>query len=424
MARRTVPPRIHRRLPVRSLLFLGLFAAVLAGALLLVNAGIARQRAAEVAAAKPVIVTAPIARDVRPPAGRHAIDYARIDARLGQIMARRDMVGLGIAVVEDGRLSFVKGYGLVSADRPEPVTPATVFRWASLSKGVAGTLVAELAAKGKLSLDDPVSRYSRSLKLPDGGEKRVTVAELLSHRTGIVKNAYDDRLEDNEDPRSIRRLLGTLDRYCAPGSCFTYQNVAFDAASEVVERVTGQPYAAVARSMLFKPIGMSSASTTREGLERSASWARPHRGRTVRKVEDAYYRVPAAGGVNSSVFDLGLWMRAQMGEGGAIPKKVLGEIHQSRVLTPARRGRADYDRAMERNGYGLGWREHEYAGHRLIGHRGAVDGYRSLILFDPARKTGVAMLWNSNSNRPTGLPLEILDMLYKRPAKDWVRLDD
>lgn len=407
------------------LVILALLVTALIGAVALARDAAERQRTEALAAARPARASAPIGREVLPRRGAHAIDYARLEARLQQIMARRDMVGLGIAVVEDGQLSFVKGYGLTSADDVERVGPGTVFRWASLSKGVAGTLIGELADRGRLSLDAPVSRYSRSLKLPDGGERRVTIANLLSHRTGIVKNAYDDRLEDNEDPRAIRTMLGKLDRYCQPGTCFTYQNVAFDAASEVVEAVTGKSYAAAARDMLFKPIGMTTASTTLKGLQSSASWARPHRGRTVRKVEEAYYRVPAAGGVNSSVFDLGLWMKAQMGaSGGVIPNRVLGEIHAPRVLTPARRGLADYDRAMLRNGYGLGWREHEYQGRRLIGHRGAVDGYRSLILFDPARKTGVAMLWNSQSNRPTGLPLEIFDMLYKLPQRDWVRLKD
>jgi len=58
-----------------------------------------------------------------------------------------------------------------------------------------------------------------------------------------------------------------------------------------------------------------------------------------------------------------------------------------------------------------------------VGHRGAVDGYRSLILFDPAKKSGIVMLWNSNSNKPVGAQLELFDMLYGLPAKDWLGID-
>ncbi|WP_165799477.1 serine hydrolase domain-containing protein [Sphingomonas oleivorans] len=353
------------------------------------------------------------------------IDYRRIDARLKALMARNEMVGLGIVVIENGAFRFLKGYGTTVAGGAEPVTPDTVFRWASVSKGVASTMLAELAAEKKLSLGDSVAAHAPSLHLPDGMEKEATVTDLLSQRLGIVKNAYDDRLEGDQDPYAIRGMLASLDRYCRPGTCWTYQNVAYDAASEIVERVTGKDYGAVVKARLFDPLGMKSASMTREGLIGAKSWAKPHQGRNVLEVKEAYYRVPAAGGVNSSIRDLGLWMRAQMGEAPKVlPKSVLWTIHLPRIFTTTPRSRmADYDLAMERPSYGLGWRDSVYQGHRLIGHRGAVSGYRSLILFDPERRSGVAMLWNSSTSRPAGLPLEIFDMLYGLPAKDWLQLD-
>lgn len=350
------------------------------------------------------------------------IDYARIDERLGRLAQSEEMVGFAVAIVENGELSFVKGYGVTEAEGAAPVTVNTVFRWASLSKGVAATLLGELAEQKKLSLDDPVARYARSLKLPGGGERTVTIADLLSHRLGIVKNAYDDKLEGGEDPKKIRAQLGTLDPYCKPSTCHAYQNVAFDAASEIIERVTRQRYSDVARQMLFTPLGMASTSVTRAGLVDAQSWARPHIGRREMPVEEAYYRVPAAGGVNSSIFDLGIWMLAQMGQAPAIlSPDVLGTIHEPRVKTERRRNR--YDREASDAHYALGWRDSSYAGHQLIGHRGAVSGYRSLISFDPAAKAGVAVLWNSQSSRPLGIPNEVFDMLYQRKAEDWLELD-
>jgi beta-lactamase class C len=72
--------------------------------------------------------------------------------------------------------------------------------------------------------------------------------------------------------------------------------------------------------------------------------------------------------------------------------------------------------------YGYGWRSYDYGGHRIVGHRGGVDGYRSLILFDPRKKSGVVALWNSNTNQPGGLEFEVMDMIYGLPFRDWLEL--
>jgi beta-lactamase class C len=73
--------------------------------------------------------------------------------------------------------------------------------------------------------------------------------------------------------------------------------------------------------------------------------------------------------------------------------------------------------------YGLGWRIYDYAGHRVVGHRGGVRGYRSLIMFDPVRKAGVVALWNSSTSQPGGLEFEVMDMLYGLESRDWLGLD-
>ncbi len=353
------------------------------------------------------------------------VDYSRLDARLARLVEAKDMVGLGVAVVEDGELRFVKGYGVTTAGSADKVTANTVFRWASLSKGVASTMLAKLANEGKLALANPVSRFNTSLRLPGGTETVVTVDNLLSHRLGIVKNAYDDKLEEGIDPRVIRTSLGKLERYCAPGTCFAYQNVAYDTASEIVRSVTRQSYADAVKQRLFVPLGMNSASATRDGLMRSFSWARPHAGRRTLTVEDAYYRVPAAGGINSSVLDLGTWMRAQMGQmRGVLPLSVLETIHRPRVSTASARKRgALFDRELTDGYYALGWRDYRYLGHPIVGHRGAVSGYRSMIAFDPKTRDGVAVLWNSESSKPVAIQLEVLDAFYGRPFKDWLELD-
>lgn len=355
--------------------------------------------------------------------GPSRVDYARLDQRIALLMQQPDMVGLAVGTVENGNIRFVKGYGETVAGSGDRVTPETVFRWASLSKGVAAALLVKLAEAGKGRLDAPLAGLGTTLTLP-GDWSRVTVADLLSHRLGIVHNAWDDRLEADQDPRQIRAELRTLPGYCPPGTCYSYQNIAFDTASELVENWSGEQYADAARNLLFAPLGMANASVGRAGLENATSWARPHRGgkRPV-AVEEAYYRVPAAGGVNSSIFDLTRWMQAQLGRSpNTLSPRALEPMHAARVPTPPHGPRGAMDRALKDASYGLGWRSFNYAGHTLVGHRGSVDGYGSLILFDPAQRSGIVMLWNSNHHAAARLQLEFFDMLYGLPRTDWLDL--
>jgi beta-lactamase class C len=140
---------------------------------------------------------------------------------------------------------------------------------------------------------------------------------------------------------------------------------------------------------------------------------------------DTYYKVPGAGGINSNIKDMSLWMLAQMGEmPDVLDGKVLDTIHAPYVVTPGERGRLR--KFLERLGtawYGYGWRSYDYAGHHIIGHRGGINGYRSLILFDPEKKSGVVALWNSNTNQPGGLEFEVMDMIYHLPFRDWLELN-
>ena len=357
--------------------------------------------------------------------GPGRIDYARLDQRFARLVRERGMTGMAVAIVERGQLNFVKGYGVTEGgDEGQPVTVRTVFRWASLSKTVAATMMAKLAEENRLSLGDPIAKFDTSLRLPLDGEKTATLTQLLSHQLGLPKNAYDGLLEQGEDPRLIRRALGRITPKCAPGACFSYQNVAFDTISEIVAKVTRRTYEQAIEENLFAPLGMRNASIGRAGLVGAASWARPTVGGRTGRVDESYYSVPAAGGVSASILDLGIWMRAQMGEAPTIvSRRVLDLIHAPLVSTAGSARLTEYDREMRDTSYALGWRNAFYSGHRLIGHRGAVRGYRSMILFDPQSETGVAVLWNSESVRPVGISLELFDMLYGRPRRDWLKLD-
>jgi beta-lactamase class C len=344
------------------------------------------------------------------------------------LMNERAMVGLAVGIVENGEIRFLKGYGETVAGSGQMVDPNTVFRWASVSKGVAGIMVATLAEEGKVSLYAPLATYGTSLRLPGGNEHKATVSDLLSHRLGLFGHANDSKLEDGGDARFLRASLASLNSICSPGTCWSYQNVAYDAASEIVEKATGKPYAEAVRDRLFAPLGMTSANMSREALLSSPNWAQPHvGGKTSKPVEvtDSYYRVPAAGGVNSSIKDLAIWLQAQMGaDPKVVSPQVLAAAQAPRAATLGElRRMRNFRERINSAAYGFGWRIYDYAGHRVVGHHGGVRGYRALIMFDPERKTGVVALWNSSTSQPNGLEIEVMDMLYGLEPRDWLKLE-
>ncbi len=366
--------------------------------------------------------TAPVYPEL-PDQWRGRVDYIDFDARIRTLMEDPAMAGLAVAVVEDGRLSFVHGYGVTDRTTGEKVTPTTVFRWASVSKGVAATLVADLVADGKLNWKTPIASYGTSLRLPDHAEHYLGLDAILSHRLGLPKNAYDGQLEGGKSPMLIRASLAGVNKQCAPGDCHSYQNVAYDTVSEIVRNATHASYAQQVKKRLFGPLGMTSASIGRDGLVGAESWAKPYNGSRQLDVSPNYYHVPAAAGVNSDIIDLAKWMQAQMGQAPRVLTPAeLQTLHTPRIGTRRVYGNSEMGRALASPAYGLGWRSFVYDDESLVGHSGAVNGYRASVMFDPARRTGIVMLWNSQSARPFRLQLELFDMYRSRESRNWLQL--
>ena len=355
---------------------------------------------------------------------RGRIGYARLDLQLIELSLRPEMAGLAVAVVEDGALRFVRTYGVADKSTRAPVTPSTIFRWASVSKTATGMLAAKLSADGKLDLEQPVSSWQTSLHLPGDAEKRITLGQLLAHQTGLTKNAYDEKLEDGERPDVLRAGLAAAPLQCEPGTCHTYQNIAFDAASEILSEAGQMPFADAVRDRFFSPLGMKSATYGMRGLTGTNDWARPYRNADLRPIKEAYWRVPAAAGVNSNIVDFAKWMQAAMGEStDVLPANVL-QIAQAPRVGTRRLYSGALAQAISDSQYGLGWRSFSYDGHRLLGHSGAVDGYRATMIFDPATKTGVVAMWNSNWGVPFRIPFAVLDSYHKRADSNWFDLSD
>lgn len=359
------------------------------------------------------------------PAWAGSVDVSALDASIHDVMKKPGMVGLAVAVIENGEITFTKGYGETTKGSGDLVTADTVFRWASVSKSVAAATVLELSDDGYFDIANPANLHAPSLNLPRS-RNSAKIEDIMSHRVGIKRNEGDRKIEAGHTAKPLRGKLTKARQVCPPGTCHTYQNVAYDATAEIAETVTGLPYKSVVNERIFKPLGMTTATTTLAGLQRSKSWAKPHfyTGQTVKSVKPTYYRIPGAAGVNSSVTDLAKWVSAQMIDGDdVLSAKTKSSMQTPYVMTP--REQRGFRRRYDETGnayYGYGWRVYDYKGRRVVGHRGAVQGYRAMVIFDPELKTGMAMLWNTGVGHPTKIQMDVIDMAHAPDKGDLATL--
>ena len=354
----------------------------------------------------------------------------QFEAIAQELVANQRVPGLAMAIVQGGRVLSARGYGITDVGNAEPVDAHTVFRLASLSKAFAGTVTGLLVNEGSLRWDSRVADYMPSLQFSDpGAAQQLTVAEVLSQRVGLTHNAYDRELESNVDYNTLVQRLAYAPMKCAPGECYSYQNVAFSLVGNVVYGASGQFFSEAVTRRIFKPLGMNDASYGLEGIEASPSWARPHvrAGGGWRSLtpKPTYYRVAPAAGVNASASDMAQWLLAQSGHRpDVLPAPLLATLHAPVVATPGEtRGSSWRRQRLNAAGYGIGWRIYDYAGHRVIFHGGAVQGYRGAIALLPQRDLGVAILWNGESSLPSGLLPTILDRAIGLPAQRWLDVD-
>ena len=354
-------------------------------------------------------------------------DVARFEALAEQLVQGQRIPGLAMAIVQDGRILSARGYGVTDVVRPQPVDAHTVFRLASLSKAFAGTMAGLLVNDGSLRWDSKVVDYVPGFQLSDPAwTGQVTVADLLSHRVGLKShNAFDRDIEGNAEYYQVSHKLGSAPLSCAPGECYAYQNVAFSLVGDVVFAASGQFYEQEVQRRLFKPLGMDDASMGLAGIESSARWARPHvrsrNGWVSLAPKPTYYRLPPAAGVNASISDMAQWLLAHTGHRpDVLPAPLLATLHAPVVATPGELRSGWRRDRVNAASYALGWRVFDYAGHDLIFHGGAVQGYRGAMALLPDRDLGIAILWNSESALPSGLLPTIIDSALGLGDGQWL----
>ncbi len=338
-----------------------------------------------------------------------------------------DVTGIVVAVLADGGVALERSHGMTRLDGGHPIDRDTVFRGASLSKGMAATLAAMLAKDRHLDLQRPLPETIPEFRLKTPKDtSALTLERLLTHQTGLPSNAYDRLLEAGLGRGELLNKLGDVKLACPTGTCYWYQNIAFSLVADAVEQETGAYFEYLMADRVFEPLAMRHASFGREAMLEPGNTAWPHIWQSAawRSTEPKpnYYELPAAAGVNISLADLQAWTLAQMGHHPKVlDEALLRDLHTPRVSTPSERWRPRWRaERLKSASYGLGFRIYDYAGHTLVFHAGAVQGYRAFMAFLPDQDLGLVAMWNSDSPRPWALMPTFFDAALGLKPREWL----
>jgi CubicO group peptidase (beta-lactamase class C family) len=344
-----------------------------------------------------------------------------LDRLAADVMADWKVPGAAIAVVQDGEVTLAKAYGQRDIEADLPVTPTTQFVICSITKSFTATGVALLHNEGRLDWTKPVRDYIPEFRLQDPvATERVTVRDLLCHQSGLPRHDWV-HLPGDRSAAELLRPMRHIELSRDIRAAFQYNNLCYNAAGLLIERISGQSYQAFTRERLTDKLDMTVGFTLDE-LEASGEAARPYMMHqdTRRPAIRLPIRTIAAGAINTSVVDIANWMRLHLGKGEyegerLLPASLIAELHAPRVYNTSA-GHPEFGEAH----YGLGLQSNSYRGDRIVAHGGGWTGWGTLMTLVPEFGIGVAVFTNrSASEVPAVLTWYILDRLRGREPVDW-----
>ena len=338
-----------------------------------------------------------------------------LDAQLRE----KKIPGAALAIVSREGIMHLQTWGVRRANEPAPITTDSIFRIASMSKTFAGAAATLLVDQNLQSWDARITDLFPNMRLGNGASyQSITLKQVASHSTGLMPHSYSNLLDDGVSYDRIKDKFADIPAVCKPGQCYGYQNVVFSLIADVVEQSTGDSYARYVEEHIFRPLGMASASVGLEAYENDPNATSPHRLRRgswrVTTTNPAYYSAAPAAGINASVYDMTMWLRANL---GAFPElfgeDFLSQLHEPVISTPYG---SYFNRwnGLEKAYYGIGWRVFDLAGMRVIHHGGGVRGYRSEMAFSPEANIGMVLLLNAESNAANDVIPEFFNHLTNK----------
>ena len=352
---------------------------------------------------------------------------SKLDSYICDTMQKTKLPGLAVAVVYQGRVVFLKGYGVRKLGDPAKVDPDTVFEIASVSKPLASTIVASLVGAGEVSWDDRIQALDPDFALSNtAATEQVTIRDLFSHRSGLPTGA-GDVLEDlgYSRPEILHRirLVPLVGQF---RETYHYSNFGLTEGAIAATLKTGKTWEDVAQQQLYGKIGMLSTSSRYSDYENNPNKAALHYldGDVYKNwfVREADSESPA-GGVSSNVHDLANFLELQLGDGAfhgqqILDKTALDETHKPEICSaepgPVAPGKCTGSY------YGLGWNVgKDPSGGLQLSHSGAFDlGTATAVYLVPGEQLGIVVLTNGT---PIGIPesvsLSFLDFFRYGSAK-------
>jgi len=324
---------------------------------------------------------------------------------LAERMDHYKVPGLSIAVINDGRIEWARGYGVKAARDTQPVTPETLFQAGSISKPVAALAALSLVEAGQLDLDTDVNAALRSWKVPANQfttKSPVTLRSLLTHTAGLTVHGFPGYAPGAPVPTLLQVLdgakpanTGPIRVDTVPGRAWRYSGGGYTVMQLLVQDVTGRPFPDVARDLVLAKLGMDLSTYDQPLPERLRSQAASgHNGG--KPVAGRYHTYPemAAAGLWTTPTDLARVavevQRAVRGES----KAVLSSEAMGRMLTPGP------------GGYGLGFAIGGSGDTRTFSHGGVDEGFQAQLVAYARNGKGAVVM--TNGDRGLALIDEVL----------------
>jgi CubicO group peptidase (beta-lactamase class C family) len=353
----------------------------------------------------------------------------QLDELIQEAMGEWQVPGLALAVVRDGEENHLQAFGWRDLEAGLPTTPDTQFILCSITKSFTALGLAMLVDDGRLDWTRPVREYLPDFRLHDAiATDRVTVQDLLCHRTGLPRHDWvwmPGDISREEMLAALRHLEPSKDIR----SHFQYCNLGYVAAGMVAERISGQPWEDFTRERIMKPLGMIHTGFSHQDLESAPDSARPYvledldkPGSFVRRRASLWpIRDTPAGGINAAASDMARYMRLYLGDGCVDGTRLVSSASLRELQTPrVHTGKSEFSEIGETH-YGLGLASHHYRGERIVSHSGGWIGWSTLMSLMPDRRCGVTVLTNRAGNPVIDIvTMAVLDHLCGRDQVPWI----
>ncbi len=334
--------------------------------------------------------------------------------------------GMAIAVVKDNEIVYAKGFGMRDVEKNLPMTPDTLLAIGSSSKAFTTFALGTLVDAGKVEWDKPVRNYIPWFKLYDAqAGDRLTPRDLVTHRSGLPRH---DLVWYNNTTATREQLVRSL-AYLPPSADlrerWQYNNLMFLTAGYLVETLTGKPWEASVRSLVFGPLEMTRSNFSVLDSQKDADFAQPYAERDGKIVKIPFRDISVigpAGAINSSVNEMAHWVTVHINSGKYKGKQVVNpdtvaDMHAAQMVTGATSTRPDISPAD----YGLGWFVDTYRGHGRVEHGGNIDGFSALVSLFPQDGLGFVVLTNKNGTPFPDLVVQTaVDRIFGLEAVDWI----